>query len=274
MKARRDLVLLWVKSGILLIIAAFFDLQISQFLYNPDSVFGKIFEAVGEFPAVFIASFCAVSMAVVQKMQNDNKVNLKCIGSSILAVLLGIMAGFMPINYIGIHKAFAIPLGVAVLVADYFMAKAVAKNHAAELYKASVLGVELFFIVLLLFNSVKILWGRERFRHMMAIGTTEGFTMWFIPQGVAAGNEFMSFPSGHSANAAILMWITLLPTFIPKLKNKETILRTIACIWVALVMFSRIIMGAHFLSDVTMGMAISVTMFYLLYWKKYRGIAK
>lgn len=63
--------------------------------------------------------------------------------------------------------------------------------------------------------------------------------------------------------------ITLLPKFIPALGKKENILKVIACIWIGCVMVSRIIMGAHFLSDVTMGMTISLVLFYAFYQKQY-----
>lgn len=196
--------------------------------------------------------------------------NLKCVGGFVLGVLLALMAGILPVNYLNGPKALGFVLGAVILVADIFIAKFVVRYRREELYKAAVMGLQLFLIVVLLFNLVKLGWGRERFRHMMEIGTVAGFSPWFIPQGLAAGNEFMSFPSGHSANAAIVMWITLLPTFLPSLATKEKLLKVFACIWIALVMVSRIIMGAHFLSDVTMGMMISLVTFYVLYKKKYQ----
>lgn len=158
-----------------------------------------------------------------------------------------------------------------ILIAEYFSAKSIAEHHGDELYRAGVFGLQLFLIVLLAFNLMKLGWGRERYRHMAAAGTFAGFSPWYLPQGLASGNEFMSFPSGHSANAAIMMWITLLPTFLPKLQNKEIVLKIAAFISIGPVMLSRIIMGAHFLSDVTAGMTVSLVVFYLLYQKKYNS---
>lgn len=94
--------------------------------------------------------------------------------------------------------------------------------------------------------------------------------MWMIPQGLTTNNEFMSFPSGHSANAAIIMWITLLPSFVPALAKRETVLKLFAVLWIGCVMISRVMMGAHFLSDVTMGMTLSLLLFYLFYRKRFR----
>lgn len=270
MKTKKDLKIFAPIVVVLLIIAAFTDLQISQAIYNSNSMFGGLFEAIGEFPAMYIAAFCAMSVAVIQKKWNNGKLNLKSIGGFVLAILLGLMAGILPIGYFGISKAFGIVLGVVFIVANYFMVNAIAKSHDKELYKAATLGLWLFLFVILAFNLVKFVWGRERYRHMVQIGDFSGFSMWFLPQGLAAGNEFMSFPSGHSANSAIIMWITLLPTFIPVLEKKETLLKIVSCVWIACVMLSRVIMGAHFLSDVTMGMTISLVLFYVLYQRKYK----
>lgn len=267
MKTKKDLKILIGIAAVLLVIGAFADLQISHALYNPENGFGRIFEAVGEFPAAFIASFCAMSIAVVQK-KRSGKINGKYVGSFVLALLLAFMAGGMPMKYIGAPGAAGLILAAVVLAADYFLAKAAAYSHEEELYKAAVIGLQLFLFVILAFNLVKLGWGRERYRHMVAAADFTGFSAWFIPQGLAAGNEFMSFPSGHSANAAITMWITLLPTFVSSLKGKERVLKIISCVWIACVMVSRIIMGAHFLSDVTMGMTISLLIFYFLYQRK------
>lgn len=275
MKTKKDIQVLGIVAAVLLVIGAFVDLNLSHAVYNPENWFGLFFEAVGEFPASFIAAFCAMSIAVVQKKRNNGRINFKCAGSFVMAALLALMAGALPVGYFGGPMPLGMVLGALILVLDYFMIKKAMGNNEEELYKAAVLGFQLFLLVLLVFNLIKLGWGRERYRHMIEVGSFEGFSAWFIPQGLAAGNEFMSFPSGHSANAAVMMWITLLPAFVPALKSKETVLKVIAVVWIGCVMFSRIIMGAHFLSDVTMGATLSLCTFYLLYQKIYvKGKAK
>lgn len=269
MKTKKDLIGLGAVVAILLAVGAFADLQISHQLYNMDSAFGKLFEAIGEFPASLTGSFCAMIMAVVLKKRNGNKWNFKSAGSLILSILFAIMAGFLVVGYLNGPKIVAVVLSAAIIVGEYLAAKSISEHHSEEAYKAAVFGLQLFLIVMLLFNLLKLGWGRERYRHMIAAGSFAGFTPWYLPQGLASGNEFMSFPSGHSANASIIMWITLLPTFVPKLKDKEMLLKIVACIWIGMVMLSRVIMGAHFLSDVTAGMGVSLLTFYILYQKKY-----
>ena len=73
-----------------------------------------------------------------------------------------------------------------------------------------------------------------------------------------ASEEFKSFPSGHTANTACAMLLCVLPLLNRKLKGKENLLFFIGVCFTFLVALSRIIMGAHFLTDVVTGMAISL----------------
>ena len=62
-----------------------------------------------------------------------------------------------------------------------------------------------------------------------------------------------SFPSGHSTNAAILYGS------LPMYKKKKKILRVIAVIVPILVGLSRVMLGAHYVTDVLCGLAVGTT---------------
>lgn len=94
MKTQKDLKILAGIVLVLLLIGAFADLTLSHRLYNPHSLFGKVFEVIGEFPSSFIASFCAMIIARSQK-----QIGFKQIGSFALSILLSVMAGFLLIAY-------------------------------------------------------------------------------------------------------------------------------------------------------------------------------
>ena len=85
------------------------------------------------------------------------------------------------------------------------------------------------------------------------------FTPWYLLQG-NTGNT--SFPSGHTADAWAIIVVTL---FISKEKIKLYRSALIAAIvWGTLVAISRVVIGAHFASDVTVGAAITIGIFFLL----------
>jgi len=113
---------------------------------------------------------------------------------------------------------------------------------------------------LFLVQPLKILWGRVRFRDLNSIYSN--FSDWFVIKGIT-GNE--SFPSGHSA----MGWM-ILPVLILFSKNKigQRILLIIISVWAVAVGISRIVIGAHFASDVLFG-AFFVIMVYLLLKNRY-----
>ena len=91
-----------------------------------------------------------------------------------------------------------------------------------------------------------------------------GFTPWYIINGsssklaAALGVDstfFSSFPSGHTAAAGICYSIMFLPAFIEKLNNKKTrwLFILVPTLITGLVAFSRICVGAHYMSDVLFG---------------------
>ncbi|RDY27692.1 PAP2 family protein [Romboutsia weinsteinii] len=250
--------------GIILLVFAFTDMNISNAIYNPESKFGLIFEAIGEFPAAIIATFCTVSLMLTRDKDKSIKYNLGTVGYIVLLIFFSFMAAMLPVKYLHGSKALIPVLMVIYILASYMIAKKYASTHKEELRRAAIVGVLTFVFVIIAFNSIKFLWGRERYRHMIEVGSFAGYSMWFIPQGFASGNEFMSFPSGHSANSAIMVWITLIPTFVTSLKDKKNLFIGFAGLWTILVPISRIVVGAHFASDVTMGVTITLVIFTLL----------
>ena len=250
--------------SVLLVIFAFIDLQISNAIYNSNSSFGMIFEAIGEFPAAVIATFCTVSLMLTRNKEKSVKYNLRTGGYIILLLLFALMAAMLPVKYFNGPTVLIPIIATLYIVISYIIAKKYSSTNREELRNAAIVGVLTFVFVVITFNLVKMGWGRERYRHMIATGSFEGFSLWFTPQKLTTDNEFMSFPSGHSANAAIMIWITLIPTFITSLREKKNWFIGFSLLWILVVPISRIMVGAHFASDVTMGVTITLIIFAIL----------
>lgn len=250
--------------SVLLVIFAFTDLQISNAIYNSNSSFGMIFEAIGEFPAAVIATFCTVSLMLTRNKEKSVKYNLRTGGYIILLLLFALMAAMLPVKYFNGPTVLIPIIATLYIVISYIIAKKYSSTNREELRNAAIVGVLTFVFVVITFNLVKMGWGRERYRHMIATGSFEGFSLWFTPQKLTTDNEFMSFPSGHSANAAIMIWITLIPTFITSLREKKNWFIGFSLLWILVVPISRIMVGVHFASDVTMGVTITLIIFAIL----------
>ena len=250
--------------SVLLVIFAFTDLQISNAIYNSNSSFGMIFEAIGEFPAAVIATFYTVSLMLTRNKEKSVKYNLRTGGYIILLLLFALMAAMLPVKYFNGPTVLIPIIATLYIVISYIISKKYSSTNREELRNAAIVGILTFVFVVITFNLVKMGWGRERYRHMIATGSFEGFSLWFTPQKLTTDNEFMSFPSGHSANAAIMIWITLIPTFITSLREKKNWFIGFSLLWILVVPISRIMVGAHFASDVTMGVTITLIIFAIL----------
>ena len=62
-------------------------------------------------------------------------------------------------------------------------------------------------------------------------------------------------------NAAGTILLGLLPSFMPALYNKEKLMKGIAYAWMLIIGIGRLNMGAHFASDVVMGILLSLVIF-------------
>ncbi|WP_418667239.1 phosphatase PAP2 family protein [Allofournierella sp.] len=249
--------------AVLMLLFTFLDLPISKALFDLSSPFGNLFAGLAELPCTLVGVFSCAALAVTRPRENKALAALNIAGFGVLMALFALMAGVMPTGYLPLPKAFMLT-GVVYAAAAILLAVKISKKQAAALRRAAALGLLLVLAAMIIVNIVKVFWGRPRMRSMT--DPDSQFTLWFIPQGFTADDECKSFPSGHSANAACILWITLLPTFLPRLRtNKAHIaLYCVAFGWMALSMLSRVIMGAHFATDVTMGAAITVCCFYLL----------
>lgn len=254
--------------GLMLLLGTFFDYQISTALYNEANPFGIFFAAFGEYPAAL--GFVAAGTLLWLGHNKDNKLKAAAqfLGGAFLIFSGSAMATIMPMLYLDLPTAVIVCIGLACAAAVIFLINFISKsaNRDTMLRVAAVIFFVLLFEMLLV-NIVKIPWGRVRMRHIAADPRAYFMPWWqagtelkntLIAAGVAA-EEFKSFPSGHTANSACLMLLGLLPMLCQKLANKKTLLIIIGAVWAMLVAVSRIIMGAHFLTDTVVGFAISLT---------------
>ena len=117
-------------------------------------------------------------------------------------------------------------------------------------------GIVVMLGEVMIIEGLKFLWGRVRFRDLIAAGSYEAFTSWLHPNGI---NGHKSFPSGHTAGAGISYLLMFLPYLSEKHKKRKTLLFAIAFIYTGIVACTRLVMGAHYLSDVAVGATVSFT---------------
>lgn len=229
------------------------DLLLSNYFYNPKSNWSKFLEMYGEIPGLVISLIGIYIYFTSNKLSS----NAKKILVYFLLMLLSTV-GVIYINFLVISNAFGVKfnssLEIIILIAGSSLTNLFAliyiKNKLKFSFKqflfSRIVLRMLTFGFLLTTLPLKFLWGRIRFRDFN--GDFSNFTTWYLPNGIN-GND--SFPSGHAAMSWIL--ISLFILLADKSIFRRTAIKTIIIGYALLVCFSRIVIGAHFASDVLFG---------------------
>jgi len=251
----------------LLAAATFFDLRIDIFLYTPDSSFGRFFAVAGIMPVNILLPFAPgfLSGSVFNPAVRLKKIWFA--GCLLLtAAGIALLAVYIKSNYkdyyLSLPPGVIIAVSAVIFAAGVFSGFKLSQKHPVEAFTIAIIGVISLLASNFTVNVLKYIWGRQRFFSMT--DPAAQFTPWYLPQGRPASDDFKSFPSGHSLGAAALIWLSLFPALLKKraaFRTKITV--CVALIFTLTVMLSRMVLGKHFLSDVTMGASIFLTIFFL-----------
>lgn len=279
----------------LLALASVFDLDVSKILtqdalkdgeYLASDTFGVAFEIFGSSPVYLIAGVCVVILfwCVLRflKLRPLREIlAVILLASAVLAFWFFFHDMF---NYISEHAGTedtyldgAMTL-VAVLssflatTAVVFAFRGVKDETLKKLVKFVIAFIIMAAVANLIIAIVKVPAGRMRFRAMNSSGDVnfEGFTAWYVMNGKRtptaeemamygwASDAFKSFPSGHTCAAGMSYALIMLPNV---LKTKKKWLRALCWIFpvafTGVVAVSRIVVGAHYFSDVLFGGTIA-----------------
>jgi membrane-associated phospholipid phosphatase len=165
------------------------------------------------------------------------------------------------------HWAVAYPVGLAVLAVTAYFGYILSKKSNSETLLSKVVFLAIVsFVLMLIIMLTKGIMDRPRYRFVM--DNEQFFVNWW-QKGSAikelasvgiTGDEFSSFPSGHSAYSMFAVVIfPALAWYDKRLEKYEGLLFLGGMLWWGLTAFSRMTVGAHYLTDVTI--AGGVTLF-------------
>ena len=255
-------ILIWIVAAFLLESS---DLWISINLNNPDATWVILLQKYGEIPGLLVVLTGIHIYIVTLKASSNIKTILitgflLTTGSLITVYILWTLALALTEN----SDSFGANRNYFFLAAVFFnilMSLLFRKRH--KFSKQSVLfsriSFKMFFYgYLLIATPLKIFWGRIRFRDLAE--NYSNFTPWYYPNGIT-GNQ--SFPSGHAVMS--FMMIALFIFIVDKPFYKRIIFKGLIISWGLAVCTSRVVIGAHFTSDVLFGaMIIIVTYLFLM----------
>lgn len=291
--------------GTLLLLATLFDYQISLLLadlkngqYISPNLFGRIFETIGENVIYLFIAFSSIIIAL-----NGKKIKKSIIRYSFQFFFLCIAICFLFIGFVKIgsyihehnssliffthwiYKAISISISLIIVTLVCILLMKKFPQQISLLLSFSIIILITAALSQAFVQGMKPLFGRERFRAIYFFEENHlphpGFTKWYVMNGnsskIAAlyqvdKDYFKSFPSGHTCAAGITYSLMLIPTLFPKYNRKERkwIFYVLPIFYTGIVAVSRIIMGAHYFSDVLIGGTttfLSVWIAYFLYMK-------
>lgn len=255
------LILVWIITAFLLESS---DLLISINLYDPAAAWAIFLEKYGEIPGLLIVLIGIHIYIVTLKASS----NIKTVLFNGFLLTTGSLISIYIIWLLSL--AFSDSTMLFNANRNYFFLTAIVLNILISLlfrkrYKFSKKSIlfsrisfKMFFYGNIIFVFfIKIFWGRIRFRDLAE--DYSNFTAWYVPNGIT-GNQ--SFPSGHAAMGFMMM--ALFVFVIDKSIYKRLFVKGLILSWAIAVALSRVVIGAHFTSDVLFGSFIMIISYLFL----------
>lgn len=243
----RRSIMIYTAALLLLVLAAFIDLPLAQFVYHPQNMIALFFEDYGYLPFLFLVPLCGA-------MNYTIKHQPRYLVLTFLGLLYLYFDLFVINSYLQILIVFAGLILCEVILVLFFVRfiphQWIKKNIRIVNFMAAQL-----IATILIVNLVKLGWGRVRYREMDLL---TAFTPWYQPNGITG---HFSFPSGHTAAACTALGLTCMSKEFPKYYHKSSKLWVFAITYIIIMACTRMILGAHFLSDTVVAFLIGFTVF-------------
>lgn len=243
------------------------DYYLSKALINKESVWANFFKIYGEVPAYLLLLISStILFGIRDKASPLKNISAHMIGIPFIAIFSFSLA-CAPIYYINkeINSELSIPfnliiigllISITLLIISLLAIKKCDYDKLQQLKHVAILSIILIISEMILINILKVIWGRPRMRSIESI---DGFKKWYEITGPSPTEEFKSFPSGHTGNAFTIIVFNLYLSYLKNVNKKMILLFTL--LWGTLVALSRIVIGAHFLSDVVVASYITIFIF-------------
>jgi membrane-associated phospholipid phosphatase len=271
---------------VMLAVGTFADYQIAQAIYAPDNPLVIFVSTLGLFPMAYPA--CFLLGVLMQRSLASQKTPLLRVVGAVLCVVLAMLFGALITRAVlSVRDGFGgmtgheLPtlarMGIGVVAGGGLCALgfgAGKSNDAKDLARRVLLVVVVLVASYVVIELVKGFMARPRPRTLFAGHEGIAFSPWYSKTSgtqefmAAFGLEkdaFKSFPSGHSLQAAsFLAAFYGLSLVYPGLRQKLGIALAVEIVFTLTIMACRMILGAHFLSDVSVGALVGVVAFLVL----------
>ena len=282
-KIRIHIYIALVVSLLLFILVSFLDLNISQAIFHRDDSFGLMVSVIGTIPGYGMFAVLGGGL-FVHYLNKEYKTLYRVIFLIGAIAALGLATFFSGREFFGpngftntapewVGYFISLPIMSGLGYFGYHLFKNSKREYLWLLIL--ILFIALFIALVVGVTALKSIFHRPRYRaieyydaHYLGQDPKIFFHNWWEPckeyktliasYDYLIKEEFKSFPSGHAgASSCFMMVVAFLPMLDKKYEKNTVYYFYGGFAWVLLVCFSRILVGAHFLSDVSMGMLIT-----------------
>ena len=249
---RIEIILFYLLAAGALVAVAFTDLKLDIALNNTSDFISNWFARTGEMPAYCLL---LLTSALLSKLLPRPWMR---IAAAVACVGCGVYFGLYVARRFFLEDAFRTGCGIlygagfALVLLLAFRFISVPEPLRKPLICMAVIALAVCAVESGLITLMKEVWGRVRFRDLD--GAYSQFTAWYHPNGV---NGNRSFPSGHTGSAGMSYLLMLLPFVSDFWRRHRHLAFWLAFCYTTAVAFTRLVMGAHYLSDVTVGGTIA-----------------
>lgn len=260
-------------AAVLIALGSFLDYPLSSALYDASNPFAMFFAAYGAMPAP-LGCVAAGTLFICGRSRDRKMAGAlqSIVGMLLLFAGAGLVC-FMPALYLPVSPVLLAGIGLVLSAGTVFIVRRLAKGADRTVMTRVALAILLVIVCeLVVVNLIKVCWGRPRMRLVANHPEAYFFPWWqrgtalresLLAAGVAA-DEFKSFPSAHTSNAATMLLLGLVPCLKPRLQRYQKALVAFGFAWTAVVALSRILLGAHYLTDTAVGFLIGFLSVYLV----------
>ena len=243
-------------SAIILLIASFYDYQITDYLYQTMPFTGMLFERFMLLPVWSLVLITFIILAIVKEKKYYH----------ILALLTAFYIVYDVLHYwlpfdTSMQVLMLVVIALSYWLILWLLLLRIEKDCLANRLPFLTFFVSVFLTSIWISVVMKTCWGRIRYRELLSASQ---FVPWYMPCGITG---HYSFPSGHTT-----MFTSIICLLEYKNYQFEEVSLTKKCLlWAFIIIMpiTRMVMGAHFLSDTVVGFMITYSC-YLGYRHNYR----
>ena len=272
-------ILLSIIFVVTLVIGSFYDFQINQAIFSNRNAFGIFMAALGEWPfyslTVFLGAYL-ITCAFKYFKKDTKRLLYHNVACGILGIALGgyyqgnAITNANGYNVSGPAKFWLFVVGFILMIPGVLLGiYAARKNNEKKYWRLAFYLLFAIAMSILVVTVIKEIMHRPRFRFLVTEDIVP-YLNWWEPclnyksyLGLAVAEDFKSFPSGHAVSGTCLIALPYVPRLYGMKNPRKTqiSLGIFAILYSFLLSFTRMLVGAHFLSDISIGTLLTLIIF-------------